>query len=43
MVPGTYISKALEALTSNSDVWNKAVPFITFGENGGFFDHAAPP
>jgi phospholipase C len=38
-----YISKVLDALTSNPDVWSKTVVFITYDENDGFFDHLVPP
>ena len=38
-----YISKVLDALTSNPDVWSKTVLFITYDENDGFFDHLVPP
>jgi phospholipase C len=30
-------------LTSNPDVWAKTALFITYDENGGFFDHVPPP
>jgi phospholipase C len=33
----------LEALTSNPALWAKTALFITFDENGGFFDHVPPP
>jgi phospholipase C len=33
----------LEALVSYPDVWRKTALFITWDENGGFFDHVAPP
>jgi phospholipase C len=36
-------STVLQALTSNPAVWAKTALFITFDENGGFFDHVAPP
>ncbi|MGW1680013.1 phosphocholine-specific phospholipase C [Saccharopolyspora sp. NPDC002376] len=38
-----YISKVLDALTSNPDVWSKTALFITYDENDGFFDHVVPP
>ncbi|WP_042410104.1 phosphocholine-specific phospholipase C [Streptacidiphilus carbonis] len=38
-----YISQALDALTSNSDVWARTALFITYDENDGFFDHVVPP
>jgi phospholipase C len=36
-------AQALRALTSNPDVWSKTVFVVTYDENGGFFDHVAPP
>ena len=38
-----YISKVLDVLTSNPDVWSKTALFITYDENDGFFDHIIPP
>ncbi|MBY6241373.1 phosphocholine-specific phospholipase C [Methylosinus sp. Sm6] len=38
-----YISKVLDALTSNPDVWSKTVLLINYDENDGFFDHVVPP
>ncbi len=38
-----YLSKALDALTSNPQVWAKTALFITYDENDGFFDHIVPP
>jgi phospholipase C len=38
-----YMSQVLDILTSNPDVWSKTVLFITYDENGGFFDHLVPP
>ncbi|HEV3228338.1 MAG TPA: alkaline phosphatase family protein, partial [Solirubrobacteraceae bacterium] len=36
-------SQILNALTSNPAVWAKTALFITYDENGGFFDHVPPP
>jgi phospholipase C len=36
-------SQVLGALTSNPEVWSKTVLFVTYDENGGFFDHVVPP
>jgi phospholipase C len=36
-------SRVLRALTSNRRVWDQTALFITWDENGGFFDHVAPP
>jgi phospholipase C len=33
----------LAALTGNAALWRKTALFITWDENGGFFDHVAPP
>ncbi|MGI9184666.1 MAG: alkaline phosphatase family protein [Solirubrobacteraceae bacterium] len=33
----------VEALVSQPDVWRKTALFLTWDENGGFFDHVAPP
>lgn len=38
-----YMYNLLDALASTPEVWNKTVLFITYDENGGFFDHVAPP
>jgi phospholipase C len=38
-----FVSQVLGALTSNPDVWAKTVVFFAYDENGGFFDHVAPP
>jgi phospholipase C len=39
----TILSKIISALTANPAVWAKTVVFATYDENGGFFDHVAPP
>ena len=45
--PVTYgeaaVAQMLSALTSNSSLWAKTAVFITYDENGGFFDHVPPP
>ena len=38
-----YLSKVLDTLTSNPEVWAKTALFITYDENDGFFDHLVPP
>ena len=38
-----HVSQVLAPLIANPDVWAKTVVFITYDENGGFFDHVAPP
>ena len=36
-------AQVLDALVSNPAVWAKTALFITYDENGGFFDHRPPP
>jgi phospholipase C len=38
-----YVSKVIDTLASNPEVWSKTVLFITYDEEGGFFDHLVPP
>ena len=41
-----YVSQVVDILASNPDVWSKTVMFVTYDEDGGFFDHivsATPP
>ncbi|MBV8809177.1 MAG: phospholipase [Acidobacteriaceae bacterium] len=38
----TILSAVITALTANSAQWAKTVLFVTYDENGGFFDHVAP-
>ena len=33
----------INALTANPTIWAKTVLFVTYDENGGFFDHVPPP
>ncbi|GAC1316619.1 MAG: phospholipase C [Thermoleophilaceae bacterium] len=43
-VLGEYAtSQVLSALTANQAVWTKTALFVTWDENGGFFDHVPPP
>jgi phospholipase C len=37
------VAQVLNALTGNRSLWEKTVLFVTFDENGGFFDHVPPP
>ena len=37
------VSQILEILTSNPAVWAQTVFLVVYDENGGFFDHVAPP
>src|SRR5215472_17796977 len=36
-------SRVVASLMSNAAVWAKTLLFVTFDENGGFFDHVPPP
>jgi len=36
------VSQLVKILTANPEVWAKTVLFITWDENGGFFDHVPP-
>jgi phospholipase C len=36
-------ANVLDTLVSNPDVWANTALFITYDENGGFFDHVPPP
>ena len=38
-----FINRVLQTLISNREVWSKTVVFISYDENGGYFDHVAPP
>ncbi len=38
-----YVSQILDALTDAPEVWSKTALFLTYDENGGFFDHVVPP
>ena len=41
---GEYlVSEILQILVSNPDVWAQTVFLVVYDENGGFFDHVAPP
>jgi phospholipase C len=35
--------QVIEAIMSRQSVWRKTALFMTWDENGGFFDHVAPP
>jgi phospholipase C len=37
------ISQVIQALLAKPALWAKTALFITYDENGGFFDHVAPP
>ncbi|GAA1710776.1 alkaline phosphatase family protein [Fodinicola feengrottensis] len=38
-----FLQQVLEALTSNTAVWQKTLLIVTYDENGGFFDHVRAP
>jgi phospholipase C len=41
---GEYlVSQVLHTLVSNPDIWATTALFVTYDENGGFFDHVPPP
>ena len=41
---GEYlVSQILQILTTNPDVWSRTVFLVVYDENGGFYDHVAPP
>jgi phospholipase C len=37
------VAQVLDAITSNPALWAKTALFVTYDENGGFFDHVPPP
>jgi phospholipase C len=38
-----YVSQVIDILASNPEVWSKTALFLTYDEEGGFFDHMVPP
>ena len=38
-----YVSQVVDILASTPEVWSKMALFITYDEEGGFFDHLVPP
>jgi phospholipase C len=38
-----FTSLVLDALLANPSVWAKTALFLSYDENGGFFDHVSPP
>ena len=38
-----YVSQVIDILASNPDLWSRTALFITYDEEGGFFDHLVPP
>jgi len=38
-----YVSQVIDILASNPELWSRMALFITYDEDGGFFDHVVPP
>ncbi|AGZ41323.1 phosphocholine-specific phospholipase C [Actinoplanes friuliensis] len=38
-----YISQVIDILAAHPEVWSRMALFITYDEDGGFFDHLVPP
>jgi phospholipase C len=38
-----YASRVVDILASNPEVWSRMALFVTYDEEGGFFDHLVPP
>ncbi|MEV0714737.1 phosphocholine-specific phospholipase C [Asanoa sp. NPDC050611] len=38
-----YVSQVIDILAAHPEVWSKMALFITYDEEGGFFDHLPPP
>jgi len=38
-----YVSQVVDILADSPDVWSRMALFITYDEEGGFFDHLVPP
>jgi phospholipase C len=38
-----YVSQVIDILAANPQVWSRMALFITYDEDGGFFDHLVPP
>jgi len=38
-----YVSQVIDILASNPEVWSRMALFVTYDEEGGFFDHLVPP
>lgn len=37
------VKEIVEAVRSNPEVWNRSMIIVTYDENGGLWDHVAPP
>ncbi len=40
---GAHVARVISTLMAKPEVWAKTVVFVTYDENGAFFDHVAPP
>jgi phospholipase C len=38
-----YVSQVIDILANNPEVWSRMALFLTYDEEGGFFDHLVPP
>jgi phospholipase C len=38
-----YVSQVVDILADNPEVWSRMALFVTYDEEGGFFDHLVPP
>jgi len=38
-----YVSQVVDILAANPEVWSRMALFVTYDEEGGFFDHLVPP
>lgn len=38
-----YVSQVVDILAANPRVWSRMALFVTYDEEGGFFDHLVPP
>ncbi|WP_432991435.1 phosphocholine-specific phospholipase C [Dactylosporangium sp. CA-233914] len=38
-----YVSQVIDILAAHPEVWSRMALFITYDEEGGFFDHLVPP
>jgi phospholipase C len=38
-----YVSQVIDILADNPEVWSRMALFLTYDEEGGFFDHLVPP
>ena len=39
----TYISRVIDSLTADPEVWSRTVLLVMYDENDGYFDHIVPP